>query len=964
MSLNPLDHPILLDFPKRYPYPVTAWAGHAPLAMLLMDLLRPKTFVELGTHSGLSYCSFCQAVVRLGIDCSCYAVDTWQGDPHALEADDGYVYDDSVLTDLRAYHDPLYSSFSHLLQMRFDEACPRFQDGSVDLLHIDGYHTYDAVRHDFETWLPKMSTRGVVLFHDIAEHHADFGVWRFWEELEARYPVHLSFSHSHGLGVVAVGDEIPPQAMELFALQGQALAAFRLLAQELGQRINDRHEAVANESETQRSQERVRQLESQVVALESALTLSREDKARYAALLADQDEQIEQVRATKTRLESQLAALEAVYADINRQLYGLESSRGVKTIKLARAARTVLRRKGPAKLAKHMALYAMGKRGYGLRDIQGSASPSPRDDTYHQWFLRHRAQPDELNQQREQSKQFGYRPLMSFVVPVYNPEPGVLRDTIESVLAQTYSNWELCLVDGASTQPGVHATLRSYAKKDARIHVTWLPENKGISGNSNAAVAQAHGEFVALLDHDDLVEPDLLFRVVEALNVNPDADLLYFDEDRASAAGDFFEQPFFKPKWSPETLLSVPFPVHGVVRRQLLVDTGGFDSAMDGTQDWDLYLRLSERTSNCVHIPHVLYHWRMIAGSAAGNPDAKPYVYERQLAAIGGHMSRVTGRDAAARWHAPGCPRVTWAPEPTFVSIIIPTKDKVALLRRCVDSILRRTRYDAFEIVLVDTGSEEEATRIYYASLAQNSRITLVEYEGDFNYSRACNVGAKAARGDSLLFMNNDMEALEGDWLEELVRWSNLPDIGVVGAKLIYPDRTIQHAGIVVGAGGVAAHIYYGEDESAISMLGRVNWYRNYSAVTGALHMMRRDVYDAVGGYDEAYDISYSDVALCYRVVNLGYRVLYDPFVRIIHYESQSRDRTPSLHDTWLAAAELLPTIESGDPYFSPHLSYQGAMPQLVQVGEPHPVQLLERLIDSPVESLKTPVEAVSQRVR
>lgn len=634
----------------------------------------------------------------------------------------------------------------------------------------------------------------------------------------------------------------------------------------------------------------------------------------------------------------------------------VEAISGVRrALRLARASAAVLRYKGPLGLAKHVGLWLLGQRGYYLLDIQEMQNLGM---DYHTWFLSQRATPADLEAQRSQQATFTRRPLISFVVPVYNPKPRVLGEMIASALAQTYDHWELCLVDGASTKPGVQTTLEQAAASDPRIRVTWLDENRGIAGNSNAAIAQAQGEYVTLLDHDDVVEPDLLYRVVEALNDHPSADVVYYDEDLLSGNGRTYKRLLFKPEWSPELVVSTPLLTHATIRRQLLLDVGGFDPAYDGTQDWDLFLRLTERLADhpdrVVRVARVLYHWRMVEGSAAASSSAKPYVYARQLDAIANHLRRLGAADAVASWARPFVPRVVWTPPPTRVSIIIPTKDHVAVLRRCLDSIFARTTYDDYEIILVDTGSAEAATQAYYQSLNSNPRVRFVTYEGAFNYSRACNLGAQHAAGDALLFLNNDVEVLEDDWLTELARWATLPGIGIVGAKLLYPHRRIQHAGVFLGASGLAGHLYYGAPEHTFSILGSTDWYRDCSAVTGALQMMRRTVYDAVGGYDESYDISYSDVAICVKAIAQGYRVLYDPFVCLLHYESQSRsDRKPSQHDLLRAGEDFGAAIAAGDPYHSPHLSYQASWPRLRLADEPSRERMYEQLTGRALEEAR-----------
>lgn len=919
VRFNPLDHSAMLSIPAGPTTPretpdASAWLAQFPITMLLVDLMRPTVVVELRTRDSIAESAICQAARESGDACQYYAVNLYpEGAPEGFATSGA---PDTEAVDL-------------------DTALARFADGSIDLLCLDDACPFGAIQRNVEQWAPKLSDQGIVVLPDLAEQGDDIGAWRLWEALTARFPQHLLLPYDDELavGIVAVGSQgVPARAQALFALTDADRAAFARLAMRLGAAIADDEEA--------------RRLRAEV----AELTTARQELERQIAKLArDHTAALNMETARATALEAGLASARAYTA-------ALESSRIVRLTRLARASSLVLRHKGLIELSRHVGQWLLGRRGYYLKDIASENEEEmihPSTAVYQAWYESQRPLPGDLEAQALASQQFAHRPLISFVTPVYNTDPQLLEQTIQSVLAQTYDHWELCLVDGGSTKQGVQETIQRFAAQDERIRVQTLSENRGIAGNSNVAVAMANGEFVTLLDHDDLVEPDLLFHVVEAINQTPEADVVYYDENRISADGTQYFQLMLKPAWSPELLLSTPFTTHSAIRRRLLLDVNSFDPAMDGTQDWDLFLRLSERTQRFVRIPRVLYHWRMSPGSAAARVDAKPYVFERQLAAIRAHMERITGQEVKCWWHAPGIPRVTWAPHPTQVSIIIPTKDNVDVLRRCLTSILKKTAYSAYDIVLVDTGSTESATRDYYATLATEQRVKIVQYTGEFNYSRACNVGAQHAQGASLLFMNNDMEILDADWLEELVRWSNLPGIGLVGAKLLYPDRRIQHAGVIIGSAGLAGHIYYGAEEHVSSLFGSVDWYRDYLAVTGALHMMRREVYEAAGGYDEAYDISYSDVALCYQVTQLGLRVLYDPFVRVLHYESQTRDRTPSLHDMRLAGAALLPAIEAGDPYFSPHFSQQHSMPQLKRAGELAPTQMLERLVGLSTDSLR-----------
>ena len=563
---------------------------------------------------------------------------------------------------------------------------------------------------------------------------------------------------------------------------------------------------------------------------------------------------------------------------------------------------------------------------------------------YEEWLVEHAINTDELDRQRESSESFVYKPLMSVITPVYNPPPQVLRETIESVLTQTYGNWEFCLVDGNSKSPEVKAILSEFAEKDERIRVKYLAQNLGLSGNTNEALEMAQGEFVAFLDHDDLLAPEAFYEVVKLLNEARETDFIYFDEDKLSEDGRVRRDPLFKPDWSPELLLSANYLTHAVVRRSLVMEAGGLDPEMDGAQDWDLAFRCTERTSDIEHIPKVLYHWRQIGGSTAGRFGAKPWVFDAQLCCVENHLERIGVKQAKVTFPTPGFFRVAWPILGSKVSIIIPTKENVAFLLKCLTSISQMTAYPEFEIILVDNGSSEEKTLKYYQTIKRDARIRIVDYPGAFNYSAANNLGAQHATGDLLLFMNNDIEVLEPDWLEEMVRWAERPKIGVVGAKLLYPDLTIQHAGVVVGMEGHASHVYWGAREKDSGPFGSVDWYRNYSAVTGACMMIPREVFDEIGGFDEDYILTLSDIEICVRITNLGYRVVYTPFARLKHYEGKSRRDYIPAHDVQVGIDHLMSLVEVGDPYFNPNLSYTTRVPTIARRDEENQASRLRRI--------------------
>ncbi len=568
-------------------------------------------------------------------------------------------------------------------------------------------------------------------------------------------------------------------------------------------------------------------------------------------------------------------------------------------------------------------------RTWGFRIPLPPAPPSPPDpdEAYRAWVARTDPGPERLAWQRAASKRLPYRPLISLLTPVYNPPPDVLRDTLESVRAQTYDNWELCLAD-ASSDPAVRAVLDEYAGRDPRVRVNFLGRNEGISGNSNHSLAMAGGEFVAIVDHDDTLSPHALYEVVRELNRDETIDLVYFDEDKVSADGTQRREPWFKPGWGPELLLASNPLMHSVMRARLARAGGGFAPEAEGAQDWDLALRVTPECRRIAHVPKVLYHWRKISTSVAGNLEAKPYAFPAQFKCLARHLERL-GR-AAAVVDSPelGRYRLRWAHPRPKVSVLIPTKDKVGLLRRCLDTLLGKTDYPDFEVVVVDTGSAEAATHDYYRSLAGEARVRLVHFAGEFNYSRANNFAARHAAGDVLVFLNNDTEVLDGSWLDELVQWALLPGVGAVGGKLLYPDGSVQHAGIVMFQSGGPNHPFrLHPNEHATGVFGSASWYRNYLAVTGACLAVPRAVFDEVGGFNEEFGLLFGDVDLCLKVGDSGRRVVYNPYARLVHHENASHGGAVPVKDLARLGQKMGPLICGEDPYYNPNLSYTEKTP-------------------------------------
>lgn len=547
------------------------------------------------------------------------------------------------------------------------------------------------------------------------------------------------------------------------------------------------------------------------------------------------------------------------------------------------------------------------------------------EDDYAAWIAANEPDSSELDRQRQH--RFDYSPRISIITPVFNPPLHALREAIASVQAQTYAHWEWCLADG-STDGEVRALLEAATRQDARIRVHFLASNLGIAGNSNEALRLASGEFILLFDHDDTLAPFALHEIVSRLNEQPQLDLVYFDEDKISPDGSTRLQPMFKPtRWSPELMLSANYLMHAAIRRSLVERVDGFDPATDGAQDWDLLLRCTEQTDRIGHVAKVLYHWRMLPSSAAtGVATGKPWAVDVQPRVVANHLRRIGLGDVTTKLFAPGRFQLIWPVRDETVSVIIPTRDRFELLRRCIGSLLTHTTYRNFEVLVVDTGSTDRRVLDYYAELAHQPRMRLMQFEGEFNYAAVNNLGARYATGDHLLFLNNDVEILEPDWLEEMLRWSQRREVGAVGAKLLYPEGTIQHAGIVLGLG----HLFAGAPENYnASLFGGPNIYRNFLAVTSACLMTRREVFEQVRGFDEGYAIVFNDVDLCLRIANAGYRIVYTPFARLRHEEGATRANYVPHEDHVLIRQRMGADVEACDPFFNPNLDPGAQIPRL-----------------------------------
>jgi len=553
---------------------------------------------------------------------------------------------------------------------------------------------------------------------------------------------------------------------------------------------------------------------------------------------------------------------------------------------------------------------------------------------YPEWIQEYATpSPEALQAMAQESARFARQPIVSFITPVYNTPERYLRAMIDSVLRQAYPRWELCIADDASTAPDVRRVLEEYRAKDARIKVAWRERNGHISAASNTALELAAGDYVALLDHDDVIPPDALYWVVREINDHPDAALLYSDEDKLDFDGER-TMPYFKCDWNYDLFLAHNLVTHlGVYRADLVRAIGGFRVGFEGAQDYDLALRFVERIppAGIRHIPRVLYHWRMLRGSTAVGAAEKDYAAERARRAVAQHLER-TGVAAKVET-VPGMAvqRVRYpVPDPApLASILIPTRNGQKLVRQCVESIRAKTTYAPYEIVLVDNGSDDAAAIAYFHGLRDEGVVRLLEDARPFNFSRLNNEAAREARGDYLVFLNNDIEVITPGWLSELVSQAARPQIGAVGAKLWYPNDTIQHAGLVLVA-GLAAHAHLGRKRGDHGYFSRASLAQSISAVTAACLCVRKRLFDEVGGFDEILAVAFNDVDLCLRIQAAGYRNLYTPYAELYHHESASRgyEDTPEKMQRFQKEADILRArwmpVLMNDPYYNPNLTLSG----------------------------------------
>ena len=554
--------------------------------------------------------------------------------------------------------------------------------------------------------------------------------------------------------------------------------------------------------------------------------------------------------------------------------------------------------------------------------VMGTAAEP--ENLYQIWIEKNEPTKEELQEQK--NTKFKINPKISIIIPMYNTPVNFFEELVDNLIGQTYSNWELCLADGS---PEENKELEKIYKKDERIKYKFIGENKGIAGNTNEALSLVTGDFVALLDHDDLLPLFSLYEIVKCINENPDAEFIYTDEDKFEKLGGKRYDPYFKSDFAPDTLRANNFICHfSVFKKELMDKLGGFRSEYDGAQDYDILLRMSEETNKIVHIPKILYHWRVHALSTAkAGGTAKPYSDEAGIKAIQDHINRLGLKGTVEQGNTLGTYKINYEvignPK---VSIIIPNKDYINTLKVCLNSLKKLTTYENYEIIVVENNSEESETFEYYKKIDGKDKIKVVYFpEKEFNYSKIINFGVKNSTGDYIIQLNNDTELMTPNWIQEMLGFAQREDVGAVGVELFYPDNTIQHAGIIIGIGGVAGHVFKNLPKGIHGYFSKDAMIQNLSAVTAACIMTPKSIYDDY--MDEKFKVAFNDVDFCLKIREKGKLIVYNPFVQFKHYESKSRgfEDTPEkkerfqaeidrFHDKWQSV------LDKGDPYYNINL--------------------------------------------
>lgn len=925
------------------------WLEHGPFAFWLIQHLRPGVVVELGTQEGFSFLSFCQAIKSNGLTSQVHAVVDG-GDAGAVGA---VVSLDALQAEINSD----YPDIGKVLALPVSEARAHFSDGSVDLLHINCSSCRGDVRDLFDAWKGVLSNRAVVLFYMPDGQQDESGLAGFWAEFKGRYPS-FEFTHGGRLLLLLVGENAPEAIVAICRADTEAtrktfarIGRLNTLEYELSAARQGRQ---GMEGEGSAPTEEGASLEA-VMRERDMLVMERDDAYRYREECSIQLEaktrkvaQLEnrlkyEMGKTYTRISELDNAIEQMKLSVSWRLtapYRWTGLQVKRTLYLLRTTPRMIQQHGG--LLKFISKSVSVVRREGLRGalsawryanaLPGSGKGMARKSIDYGTWLKTYATLDEaaIANMTEQVARWQNPPLISVVMPVYNAPLDLLKEAVASVQAQIYPRWELCIADDCSTSEELRDYLKALPETDSRIKVCFREANGHISEASNSAIEIATGGWVALFDQDDMLTKDALFYVAREIVQNKDVKLIYSDEDKLDGTKRY--DPYFKPDWNPDLLRSHNLVCHlGVYEIGRIRAIGGFRKGLEGAQDHDLVLRFSEglKANEIVHIPRVLYHWRSHSGSTAQSANNKSYAVVAGRKAIQEHLGRI-GLRGTVDILPTNMYRVKYdLPDVLpLVTIIIPTRNGLSLLRQCIQSVLAKTTYSNYEIIIVDNNSDDPATLTYLSEMEQQPNIRVTRDSSPFNYSKLNNDAVAKANGEFVLLMNNDIEVITPDWLSEMMGLAIQPEVGAVGARLWYPDDTLQHGGVILGIGGVAGHPHKFLAKGAYGYFSRGELTQTLSVVTAACLLIRKSVYEAVGGLDEKnLKVAFNDVDFCIRVRDAGYRNVWTPYAELYHHESATRgvEDTPEKKERF--RSEVLYMLDkwkdalTQDPAYNPNLT-------------------------------------------
>ncbi len=968
---------------------VSAWLEHAPFAFWLMEVLKPANAVELGTHNGFSFLSMCQAAKSLQLNTTIHAIDTWQGDEHAgfysseihdalaaeVEAQypgigvmirstfnearpqfaDGSV--DLLHIDGRHRYEDVVEDFENWKSSLSDCGVVLFHDTRVQHGDFGVWQFWKELEAQYPTFeFAHGNGLGVLLWGKNAPEilsqlqQASLEERQLTRDLYARlgfvnsvlYQLDLAHSHIHSV-------------MAACAFNQDDMESFNTNAEKLGNIVSGKREAEKkvifekqkNDLEAQKSDFEAQKsdLEAQKSDLEAQKSDLEAQKSDLSAEILKKNDEISQ---SLDELDKEKEKNKALLASTSWRMtapYRYVGHKVHRAAHVTRTARQIARNSGGVKGLSSKTLRTLrteGISGLKRRWIHANNAPgnqvltSPegkiidRND-YEEWIRQYGSIDAEMRGKIvENIALMSRKPLISIIMPVYNPNLDWLHEAVESVSNQLYGNWQLCIADDCSSDPEVPQALQKLAKSDNRIRVKLREKNGHISAASNSAIELATGDWLALMDQDDLLPIDALYHIASAINHHADVALIYSDEDKIDETGKRFT-PYFKPDWNPDLFLSHNMICHlGVYRTDIVREIGGFREGYEGAQDYDLAMRVVEKIDDkqIVHIARVLYHWRSHAESTAQAGSNKNYALLAGKKALDDHFRR-TRTQAKAELLDFGMYRAHYSlpDNPPLVSLIIPTRNGLTLTRQCIESIIEKTTYPNYEIIIVDNNSDDPATLAYFKTFAENDRITVLRDERPFNYSALNNNAVKHAKGDYIALVNNDIEVIAPDWLSEMISIAIQPGVGCVGARLWYPNDTLQHGGVIIGVGGVAGHSHKDLPRNEYGYFSRAQLIQTLSAVTAACLVVKKEIYDQVGGLNEQdLTIAFNDVDFCLKVRAAGYRNVWTPYAELYHHESASRgfETTPEKQERFQSEVHYMldtwSTDTWNDPAYNPNL--------------------------------------------